>query len=341
MALAHTERASSSQVARFSKRFFETSFGPKVEYLLIPKLSDKLHEVCVPTELDKTARTLIFFNGWILRLSQWGTQTPAYTIPRGMAGFEDYNIILLDNLGHGKSEMGANTRPENYLGLCAVAAKELVEHLGADHVFTVGHSMGGAISLEFAQMYDKIDGMIFISPVLKSPLELLPNRSPLAALLPSIRSFLTGPQASENVDRLLTMLSSDLLIVPLYAYYRLFTSSKITREQFSKMIRKSLEMNVDVVVTAFDAMVKTGNQIGLELPDIHVPVKIIMGDKDFIISPRKERKVLEAMAPFADFNVIHGAAHWANSERPKTVNRLMLEFLNQCGEHSGAWRHDQ
>ncbi|MFA6531179.1 MAG: hypothetical protein WCT31_05590, partial [Candidatus Micrarchaeia archaeon] len=94
------------RVARFSKQLFETSFGPKVEYLLIPKLSDKLHDVCVPAGLDKRARTIVFFDGWMLRLSQWNMQTPAFTIPNGLPGFQDYNLVFMNNLGHGKSEIG-------------------------------------------------------------------------------------------------------------------------------------------------------------------------------------------------------------------------------------------
>lgn len=340
MALAVADQSSTLRVPRFRKQFFQTSFGPNIEYLAIPKLAGRIGEVAVPTEFDKSAKTIVFFNGWMLGISQWSMQMPAYTLPRMMPGFENYNLLFFNNLGHDKSEIG-DASPSNYLWFCALAANELVRSLEVKRVFTAGHSMGGAISLEFASMFGGVDAMAFISPVLRNPLELFPLESIVTPLLPAIRAAVTGKASYEMISLLMKVITSDMFMAVWHADYRLLTGSKIARPQFSKLVQKSINIDPRIFLMAFDSMVRNCDKIGALLGDIHAPMKVLIGEKDIILSPDGERIILERLAPSAEVEMLGKATHWANSERPVTVNRRMSDFFSKFdGAGMHKWGHE-
>ena len=81
------------------------------------------------------------------------------------AQFEDlskrYRVIAPDLPGHGSSDSLGYLHA---MELLAEAVDALIRHLGLRKVVLIGHSLGGYVSLAFAEKYtDKLKGLILIN----------------------------------------------------------------------------------------------------------------------------------------------------------------------------------
>jgi pimeloyl-ACP methyl ester carboxylesterase len=61
-----------------------------------------------------------------------------------------YRVIMPELPGHGRSELYGAVHTMEFM---ADSLKGLIEHLGLDRVFMAGHSMGGYVTLAFADLY--------------------------------------------------------------------------------------------------------------------------------------------------------------------------------------------
>jgi pimeloyl-ACP methyl ester carboxylesterase len=82
---------------------------------------------------------------------------------------------------------------------------------------------------------------------------------------------------------------------------------------------------VEGIVGALQAMMLRADSTAL-LPSIDVPTLAIVGDED-TVTPVKEVRAMKERIPGCRLEVITGAGHLANIERPAAFNHLMTEFL--------------
>lgn len=306
------------------KKMFRTSFGVELEYLAIPK-SGRTQ----PGPIDPSAPTIVFFNGYMLRFSQWGFQMPRYTLQHGLNGFSDCNLVFFNNLGHGNTQMNG-TRAHDYLHHCALAAYELVRALGIEgEILTVAHSMGGTISLEFQRLVaDQVKAMAFVSPILSDPLRVFPHASLIEPRLVQLQALLElGPVAS-TLTKTLSVLASDFPLRFWHAMFTRRTGSTISPEAFAQNLRKALELDAHVFVTAFLSMVQTGDELGSRLGQINLPRRVILGQRDFITDRDQTERIVRGLSPDTSIVVLEDTTHWANSERPERVNRELRAFFD-------------
>jgi pimeloyl-ACP methyl ester carboxylesterase len=74
---------------------------------------------------------------------------------------EHAHVIAPDLLGHGDSD---KPRADYSLGSFASSLRDLLEHLGHEHVTVVGHSLGGGVAMQFAyQYYEYCDRLVLVS----------------------------------------------------------------------------------------------------------------------------------------------------------------------------------
>jgi 3-oxoadipate enol-lactonase len=104
---------------------------------------------------------------------------------------------------------------------------------------------------------------------------------------------------------------------------------KSTREREPSvvaMMRAMLESaSVDSVVGASEAMMNRPDATSL-LPTIDVPTLIIVGDED-VLTPPKESHAMHAAIAGSRLEVIPGAGHVSNVERPAAFNQVLSEFI--------------
>lgn len=105
---------------------------------------------------------------------------------------------------------------------------------------------------------------------------------------------------------------------------------KTTREKNPDVVESAREMLVSApvegIVGALQAMMDRPDSTDL-LPGIDVPVLVVAGDEDVLIPPKEARAMHEAIRG-SRLEIVSGAGHLTNLERPAAFNHVVTEFLS-------------
>jgi pimeloyl-ACP methyl ester carboxylesterase len=86
--------------------------------------------------------TLVLLHGFMENLSIWSDMEPHLS--------ENFSLLKIDLPGHGQSDIIAEVQT---MELVAEEVKKVLDHLHLEKIHLLGHSMGGYISLGFADKY--------------------------------------------------------------------------------------------------------------------------------------------------------------------------------------------
>jgi pimeloyl-ACP methyl ester carboxylesterase len=225
---------------------------------------------------------------------------------------KDFFVFTFDLPGFGRSsKKNALYSPVNYARLIHLLTDKYVSkpfHL-------IGHSMGGAISLQFAHSY----------PADVKTLTLIDAAGILHRLA------YTKYLAPLGIDKVLNQ-------------YNLFEERKIT--DIAGVLMSALEqrvpVNMDLLINleSFRAKVLKGNPSAIaglalvqndfsRIPEtIHQPTLIIWGDQDKV-APVRTGYVLESLMPNARLELIPKGGHIAFIEQPKLFHDILRPHLEQ------------
>jgi pimeloyl-ACP methyl ester carboxylesterase len=207
-----------------------------------------------------------------------------------------YRIVVVDRPGSGYSTW---TREGNH-GLRAQAAivASFIEVLGLERPLLVGHSLGGAIALALAlDRSELIGGLALIAP-LTQPLSKTP------------RIFAPLMIASPVVRRLL----ASTLAIPLGALNRRKTMAAIfgpdaAPRDFAVRGGGLLAARPSAIHAASAELSTAVAELEEMVPrygDLVLPLGILFGEGDRILSPQDHGKKTAAMVPGAEFRLIEG-----------------------------------
>jgi pimeloyl-ACP methyl ester carboxylesterase len=111
------------------------------------------HRVAYRVAGDPGLPVLLLIHGITSSSSTWDRVIPTLA--------EHAHVIAPDLLGHGESD---KPRADYSLGGFASSLRDLLEHLGHEHVTVVGHSLGGGVAMQFAyQYYQQCDRLVLVS----------------------------------------------------------------------------------------------------------------------------------------------------------------------------------
>ncbi|OOV85939.1 alpha/beta fold hydrolase [Oceanospirillum linum] len=231
--------------------------------------------------------TLLMVHGAGLNHSQWQKQ---------MTGLKGHaNMIAVDLPGHALSaHHDGNQSIIDY----ADTLSELVTELDSSQLIMAGHSMGGAVCLEFAMRHPtQVDGMILVN---------------------------TGAKLRVQQD-LLQQIHEDYP-----AFIRHLTNSALSKgttpqviEQFSELLMQS---ETEAVYNDF-ASCNSFDRLE-DLNQIDCPALVISSDLD-LMTPPKYGEFLADQLTQGQYTLIEGAAHISPMEKPEAVNHAILGFLQQ------------
>ena len=204
---------------------------------------------------------------------------------------KQFNIVAIDLPGHGRSKGSGESDVGNY----CLWVRKLLDALRLKNSILVGHSLGAAITLQFALDYpQEIKGIVPVSGGLKMPVN------------PSLLEFLkTNP--AEAIDLMCK-----------------FSLAKENRPQFFAPLKKSLsQANVDVLYDDLSAC----NKLNLthEIGKIAAPALVICGAEDKMTPPDFSRQIAGGIGG-AKLCLIEGAGHMVMMERPKEFNEALNNF---------------
>lgn len=230
---------------------------------------------------SRVQTTIIFVHGAGGTWKNWAYQ---------LSGIEGYNLIALDLPGHGRSEGSPADVIKNYSEFIG----SFVKALNITQFIIAGHSMGGAIGMEFALTYpDALIGLIIVD----SGARLRVNPKTLEVLS-------RGVHPIENIH---------------YSYSR--DISEVVLKQAVEEMRK---IPTGVFLADFKAC--DGFNILDRVKTINLPALVICGEDDQM-TPVKYSEFLAHELPQATISIIKSAGHMAMLEQPNLVNKSIQQFL--------------
>jgi 3-oxoadipate enol-lactonase len=240
-------------------------------------------------------RPIVFVHGFPHHRKLWAPQL------RALSGH--HRAIALDLPGFGESDM-----PERFtIDTWANGLSRFLDAIEIDRAVIAGLSMGGYITLAFWRLHrDRVLALVLADTRAgadtedgkqkrRETIELARNDGPTAvarALLPGMVGKSTREREPSVVATMRAMLES---------------------------------ASVDSIVGASEAMMNRSDATG-SLATIDVPTLIIAGEED-VLTPPKESRAMHAAIAGSRLEIIPGAGHVSNVERPAAFNKVLTEFL--------------
>ena len=248
------------------------------------KLQKSGIELCYYGKMDKAKTPLLFVHGSGGNGLLWKQQL------RGLA--DTYSPIALDLPGHGNST-GNSCQS---ISLYGDYIRELKESLALPPFTLCGHSLGGAIALNYQLNYpDELKAIILVATGgrLRVASEIL-DRYGRGEKMPELASYLYGSHASA---KMISEGEKYIMDVPARVWHDDFTACN----------------NFDVLS---------------ELHKINVPVLILCGTEDQM-TPPKYSHYLEQKIPGAKLELFPGSGHMLMLEKPREVNNAIESWWSR------------
>ena len=219
-----------------------------------------------------------------------------------------YNTIAYDQRGSGNSSVIKNTfSPADDL-------KAIMNYLKIEKTFLVGHSIGGAIALDFSLQYpEKISALVLIA----SGLNGYTWSQEYEQLISEIWSV---PQPAEMTNK---FLSSPFYAVSMSKPSIKCEIERITKDNFQKLLTwetfdiRSIHWYFPNAIT--------------KLKYLKIPILVIYGDKD--------SQDIKQIAQLLNNNILNvtiaeikNADHLLNFEKPNEINKVILDFLTTVNQ---------
>ncbi|NIW35157.1 MAG: alpha/beta fold hydrolase [Gemmatimonadetes bacterium] len=245
---------------------------------------------------------LVLIHGFPFNSESWSPQ---------IAGLSDRRLIVPDLRGFGETPLSAHPYT---LARLADDVAEILDALSVRRAVVGGLSMGGYVTFEFWRRHrDRVAGLLLADtrPQADSD-EARLNRARLAT---AAREEGTAAVTGELLPKLL---------------------APVTRQrhpEIEERLRKMMNAAPsEAVAVALMAMAARDDSVPI-LATIDAPTLVIVGSEDAIVPPADTRE-WAARIPDARLDVIAGAGHVSNLERPDTFNQMVADFLD--GLEAGA-----
>ena len=211
-------------------------------------------------------------------------------------------IIAIDLPGHGASGM---SKDRYAIEDMAETVKELLEHLGLNKVTMFGHSLGGYITLAFAEAYPQnLNGFSLVHSTANPDSE-------------------EAKEARENNAKKIQEEGATSFIHGLSK--KLFSpeNTEVNANEIDETVKIGLKTSEKGLVSALMAM-KNRPDRNQVLKETKLPVLLIAGEKDQIIPPEKTFTVSREKV---EEKVIQNAGHMSMYEQPEELVKVMKDFL--------------
>ena len=247
---------------------------------------------------DGEGKVIVLLHGFLESKEIWEPFTQKLS--------KKYRVISIDLPGHGKSDVFYKT---NSMEMMAKAVKHVLEVLEIRKCVMLGHSMGGYVTLAFAEQFPKqLKGFGLI------------NSSPMADTAEKKKDRLRAMELIKN-DRMNFITE---LITKLFAVDNL----KKFKPELEELKRIARNTRKDGAIAALAGMRERKDRT-VVLQNSKVPVVFIYGMKDPIVSFEKNLPL--AMLPKKNYiGISENAAHLSFIEDKELTLSRLVEFLKIC-----------
>ena len=217
-----------------------------------------------------------------------------------------YRVVAIDRSGHGRSDRASKKAT---VELQAELLYETLHKLHITQPILVGHSWGASLALGYALKYpNEVSALVLLAPAA------FPDEDDGGLLESMVRTPVIGDFIFGVCKPLFghRMLSRELAKafyperVP-ERYLKVVDSSWLSRQHLKAYLEDESSLN--------DSLRSMKNRYG----EIGVPVVIVTGDKDQIVSPIQNAYALHAMIPRSQLIEIKNAGHEIPLTHPESI----------------------
>lgn len=246
-------------------------------------------------ELLGQGEPIVLLHGYMENLKMWSDL--AKTLEK------QYQVVLIDLPGHGQSE---NYDEVHTMELMAEKVHEVLAHLSLDKVAMLGHSMGGYVTLAFAEKYpEKLSRIGLLNSTV-----LPDSEQKQAQRLQAVEA------AEKNLDTLIKV------SVPL-----LFAKQNVqnlhAEIEFTKELAR--ETSLQGVTAALKGMRLRPDRRYI-LQDFDQPIGILLGTYDEAVNPDEFRKLIPRKPDLFLEELATG--HMAHLEAPFEALKFIQDWMN-------------
>ena len=244
---------------------------------------------------------LLFVHGHPFDHTVWEPQI------RALAG-RGFRVIAPDLRGYGRSTVvpGVTT-----MDVLARDLASLLEHVGLDPVGVVGASMGGRVALELWRLFpERVDSLVLAatSPHAETERERAEQRAVAARL----RAEGAGGYADE-----------------VFAGVMARDNVRALPEVADRVRAMGSAVPSEGAAAALSGLAECAGHVPL-LRHISVPTLLVVGREDGFV-PLDCVEAMHVRIPDSMVEVIEGAGHVPNLERPERFNEVVCRFLERSG----------
>ncbi|MEJ6473735.1 alpha/beta fold hydrolase [Pseudoalteromonas piscicida] len=215
-----------------------------------------------------------------------------------------FNVINVDLRNHGRS---FHDTEMSYPAM-AQDIKNLIDQLQLEKVNLVGHSMGGKVAMQFAQLFTKQVNKLVVLDI--APVDYHSRHDAIIAALNEVQNSSIASRG--DADKIM----SHYIETQGVRQFLLKSLAKNETGQFA------WRFNLDVITEKYDTITSNINETHSCLCDT---LFIKGNDSDYILP--QHRDAITRFFPNARAKIIQGAGHWLHAEKPEAVNRSIIDFL--------------
>jgi len=254
--------------------------------------------------------TIVFIHGHSLNRREWDLQVDELTK-------EGNKVITYDRRGYGESSelTGKYSDSDDLEGL--------LKHLGVERAEICGHSSGGGVALEYAINYpNRVEGLILIAS--------------------SLGSYGVSKEDSILYNKWRELASKGMMdtVKEEILQHPSLNTLKTHKEEYELV--KNIVNDYEGGHFLHDNLVENTPHIDEEIYKISCPTKIIIGEDEYEEEKLKEDKFKEEEGytklfcksdkihkeiSNSELQVVEGAGHFVNLEKPDVVNLAINEFI--------------
>ena len=268
------------------------------------------HRVAYRVAGDPSLPVLLLIHGITSSSSTWDPVIPRLA--------EHAHVIAPDLLGHGDSD---KPRADYSLGGFASSLRDLLEHLGHEHVTVVGHSLGGGVAMQFAyQYYEHCDRLALVSSgglgqevSLALRAATLPGSELVLPVIAHTRIRDAGVALFRALGKLPVGVAPSMTEVA-RGYGSLADST--ARTAFVHTLRSVVEPRGQRVHAGDLLYLAEGR-----------PTLIVWGARDTVI-PVAHAHQAQELIPGSVLEVFERSGHFPHMDEPERFSRVLLHFLD-------------
>lgn len=242
--------------------------------------------------------TLVLLHGFMEDMSMWEAHISALS--------KFYQVLTIDLPGHGKS---AYISDNHSMELMAEVVFQILEEEKIEKCVMIGHSMGGYVTLSFAEKYpQKLKGFgLFHSHSLSDTEEAKKNRERTIELVRKqkvafINEFIPSLFAEKNRE--------------------------IFKAEIRQQIEKANQMDGMGIIAALAGMKDRTSKLDI-IAFSNVPVLFILGKKDIRI-PLEKAMAQASSSRFSQINILGDSGHMGWLEEQEKTIKIIHGFMNVC-----------